>query len=184
MKTLLLFLLICTATFAQDFTVIPAGLVSKQDVTKNYFVAYFEGVPADTLYSHANKYIQETYNNGNASVMDSAEKGSLISFVSNDMFISKSKRNKSKDEVTYYATFTTTTEFKDNRVKVTYSKIEIYYTDINNEKHVMPFTSFWDDKGKLIEPQAKKIVETHFNAFTRLLIKAVRKGNYKPSAEW
>jgi|GEM_PF-2984197 len=184
MKTLLLFLLTCTATFAQDFLVTPAGLLSKQDDTKNYFVASFDGVPADTLYNHANKYIQDTYNNGAASVMESNDKGTLISFVSNDTFISKSKRNKNTEEVTYYATFTTTTEFKDNRVKITYTKIEIYYTDTNNEKHVLLFPSFWDDKGKLLEPQAKKIVENHFNAFTRLLIRAIKKGNYKPSTSW
>jgi len=184
MKTLLLLLLTCTATFAQDFVVTRAGLATKEDDTKNYFIAYFDGVPADTLYTHANKYIQDTYNNGTASVMESNEKGTLISFVSNDTFISKSKRNKSKEEVTYYATFTTTTEFKDNRVKITYTKIEIYYTGLNNEKQVLPFTAFWDEKGKLIEPQAKKIVENHFNAFTRLLIRAIRTGSYKPSTDW
>jgi len=158
MKTLLLFLFTFTASFAQDFVVTRGGLVSKADDTKNYFVANFNGVPADTLYANANKYIQETYNNGPVSVMKSNDAGKLISFTSSDYFISKAKINKTKEEVTYYAAYTTTVEFKNDKVKITFSNIDIYYTDVNNEKHNMPFISYWDDKGKLIDPQSKKIV--------------------------
>ena len=181
MKTLLFFLLACTATYAQEFKVTPTGLVSKKQATANYVVAHFDSIPSDTLYANAKKYILSKYS-GIKNPITTDEKGSLLRFETGDQVMST--LTKKNSEIKYMGATTATLEFKDGKVKISYGSISVSMTTGDTTKE-LPLTSFWNNKGKLVDGETKKITETHFNASTRLLIDAMGNMNNKTvSSEW
>jgi len=180
MKTLLLFLLISTSCLAQEWTVTKTGLVAKNDDTKNFIIREYSNIPADTLFAVAKKYIQSKYG-GAINVIKSEEAGKFLNFEIADRSVSKVKRNKA--DVEYFVTYKGILEFKDNKAKITFSTVEPYYIDSANEKFSLPFTSYWNSDRKLVDKESKKLIETHFNTFTKQLFDTLNINN-KVSSEW
>jgi len=181
MKTLLFLILACTASFAQEFKAIPTGLVSEKDPAINYVVANFDNIPADTLYANAKRYILSRYTGiKNPIVLD--EKASLLRFETVDEVMAAV--DKKNQKVKYLGTATATLEFKDGKVKISYSGVAVSSLTGETRKE-LPLDSFWNAKRKLVDSEAKNSTETHFNASTRLLIDAMGKSNVKTaSSEW
>lgn len=180
MKSFLLFLLISTSCFAQEFTVISTGLVSKKDNPQNFIVREYSNIPADTLFVAARQYLQSKYG-GAINVIKSEEPGKFLNFEIADRSISKVKRNNSDGE--YFVTYSGIMEFKDNKAKITFNNVAPYYVNASGEKQNLPFTSYWDSERKLTDKQTKKIVETHFNAFTKQLFDTINTNN-KVASTW
>jgi len=180
MKALLLFLFISSTCIAQEFTVIQTGLVSKKDNAQNYIIREYNNIPADTLFAAAKKYIQTKYG-GAINVIKSEEPGKFLNFEIADRSVSKVKRNNSDGE--YFVTYSGIIEFKDNKAKITFANVAPYYIDANNEKTNLPFTSYWDSERKLLDKQTKKLIETHFNTFTKQLFDTINTNN-KVTSTW
>lgn len=181
MKTLLLFLLACTASFAQEFKATPTGLVSKKLATDNYVVASFDSIPADTLYANAKRYILSKYTSGIKNPITTDEKANLLRFDSGEQTMSTlTKKGK---EIKYVGSTTGTLEFKEGKVKISYGNV-VVSSITSDVKKDLPLTSYWNSKGKVVDNETKNIVETHFNASTKLLIDAMGNMNNKASAEW
>ncbi|KGO91329.1 DUF4468 domain-containing protein [Flavobacterium subsaxonicum] len=183
MKTLLFLFLSC-ACFAQEFTVTPAGLASKTDPSKTYVVVHFEGVSADSLYASAKRYVQSKYT-GPKDAIKGELPSQFISFeTTSDTIMSVKEKNKT---VAYNATYTTTIDFKDGKIRISFPAVDIYTLNKSGEKEAYPFSAYWNKSGKLVNSRSKKLVEAYFNAFTGSLIKGVNSGGNKSqigSAEW
>jgi hypothetical protein len=181
MKTLLFFLMACTAAFAQEFKATPTGLVAKKTPAQAYVVARFDSIPADTLYANAKRYLLSKYS-GIKNPIVGDESGKLLRFETGDQVMSTLAGK--GGETKYLGAATGTLEFKDGKVKISYGNIAL--KSVAGETVMeLPLTSFWNKKGKIVEANAKNITETHFNASTRLLLDAMGKSNDKASAtDW
>jgi ABC-type amino acid transport substrate-binding protein len=184
MKTLLFLFLSC-ACFAQEFTVTPSGLASKKDPTKVYEVVHFDGISADSLFANAKRYIQSKYT-GPKDAIKGELAGQFITFETTSTTMMSVKES-NKALVAYDATYTTTLDFKDGKMKISFPTVEIYTLNKAGEKEVYPFSEYWNKSGKLVNSRSKKLVESYFNAFTGSLVSSINNGGKKPysgSAEW
>lgn len=181
MKTLLSFLFMCTAGFAQEFVVTQAGLVSKTDNTQNYIIADVQGIPADTLFMNAKKYIQSKYT-GPRDAVNSDDVNKTISFNTANVGMITVKK-KGVDTV-YFADYTGTVEVKDGKARIVFSNVNVYTANPGEDKKQFPVTSFIDAKGKVTDAETKKIVEDHFNASSRLIVAAIKGENKTAQSGW
>jgi hypothetical protein len=183
MKALLLFLFACTASFAQEFTVTATGgLVSKKDTKSEYVIAYSKGIPADTLYTSAKKYIEAKSADTQIAVK-SDDPGKILIFETTDAPVSTLK--KKNEEVTYSTSFTTSLEFKDGKTRITYGNIIVYITNSKKEKTDYPLTSIYNSKGKVTDQQAKNLVESYFSANAKAIVAALKSdAKSTTSADW
>lgn len=174
MKTILLFLFACTATFAQEFNVTRGGLTAKGDNSQYYILESFEGIPADSLYANAKRYVQKNYGTlGNSIKTDDANKS--VSFTTANVAMKTIKKGSA--DVTYLSNYTGNIEVKDGKAKIAYTSVDVFANGADNTKQNFPFTSYWNKKGKLVQPEIKKVVEDHFNASTRLIVAALKEPN-------
>lgn len=178
MKTLLFFLMACTATFAQEFKATPTGLVAKKAPTEAYIVAHFDGIPADTLYANAKRYLLSKYS-GIKNPITADEKGKLLRFETGDQTMAS--QTKKGLETNYVTTTTGTLEFKEGKVKISYGNVAVKSVTGETIKE-LPLTSYWNNNGKIVDANTKDITETHFNASTRLLVDAMGKMSDKVGA--
>jgi len=178
MKTFLLFLLACTASFAQDFTLTQTGkLVSKKDTKVDYIILHSPGITADTLYASAKKYI-ETKSSDSQIAIKSEDAGKVLIYETSNAPMSAS------GDVNYTASFTTSLEFKDGKARITYGNINMYTTSTNAEKTNYPLTSIYNSKGKVTDQKAKNLIESYFSAYTKTLITALKSDGKIVSADW
>ena len=176
MKTLLLFLLVCSTGFAQEFTITPSGLVSKADNTQNYIVVDLGAIPSDTLYNNAKKYIQGKYT-GPRDTVNSDDANKSITF--NTANVGMITVKKKGADNTYFADYTCTVDVKDGKGRVIFTNPTIYTANAGEDKKLMPLNSYFNSKGKVVDAETKKIVEDYFNASARLLVASLKGENSK-----
>jgi len=179
MRLLLLLLFTCTASMAQEFNVSLSGLVSKKDPAKNYVVASFSGVSADSLYAKVSAYMETKYSG--AAVVAETEENKSINYSIQDAAVSTIKKNGA--EVTYYTSYNMLLDFKDGKIRIAFSNVKIYTVNESKEKKDYAYNSFWNTEGKVVDPNTKRIVEDYYNASVKAMIRDL-KGDNDRSADW
>jgi hypothetical protein len=181
MKALLLFLMACTASFAQNFTVTSTGsLVSKKDSKVDYVIANSPGISADSLYAGAKRYMQSK--SGEAQVtLKSEDPGKVLIFETTDAPVTTVENT---SPVAYTASYTTSIEFKEGKARITYGNIIMYTTGTNREKKDFPLTSVYNSKGKVVNQKAKNLVEGYFSANAKAIVAALKSDGKITSMEW
>lgn len=181
MKALLLFLMACTASFAQNFTVTTTGgLVSKKDSKVDYVIANSPGISADTLYAAAKKYIQ-TKSDGSQVAIKSDEAGKVLIFDTTEAPVTTDDNSTA---VAYTSSYTTSIEFKDGKARITYGNIIMYTTGYNKERKDFPLTSVFNSKGKVVNQKAKNLIESYFSANAKAITAALKSDGKVASTEW
>lgn len=179
MKAFLLFLVACTAGFAQDFSLTTTGgLVSKKNSKADYVVAYAKGTPADSLYAAAKKYIQT---NGSQVAIKSDEAGKLLIFDTTEAPVTTIEKSPA---VVYTASYSTSIEFKDGMARITYGNIFVYTTPPNKERKDFALTSVFNSKGKVVNQKAKNLIESYFSANAKAIAAAVKSDGKSTSTDW
>lgn len=181
MKTLLLFLLICSTGFSQELVATRTGLASKKDITQNYVVLNFDGTSSDSLYTRTKKYIQKRYA-GVRDVVSSDDQNRTITIETANNGIKSVKKNGT--ETVYLADYKANLEVKESKLKITYSNIEIYTEAKDGEKTRFPFDSYWNAKGRVVDAETKKIVEDNFNASIRILANELKNKDGAAQTGW
>ncbi len=181
MKAFLLFLVACTAGFAQDFSLTTTGeLVSKKNSKADYVVAYAKGTTADSLYAAAKKYIQ-TKSDGSQVAIKSDEAGKLLIFDTTEAPVTTIEKSPA---VVYTASYSTSIEFKDGMARITYGNIFMYITAPNKERKDFALTSVFNSKGKVVNQKAKNLIESYFSANAKAIAAAVKSDGKSTSTDW
>jgi hypothetical protein len=157
------FLLISISAFGQKFVVTPKGLRDSNDTTKIFLVINCEGKSAKELYENALKYLNQNYKNPQE-VLKGQIESEYLSFVTSSPSVITFRR--SGGHPTYYTTYRTELNFKDEKVKYEIQDIEI--KGVNGGRLFFsgnPFTTvaIYNLNGELKYADAKTVVEDYFN---------------------
>lgn len=117
-------ILICTVSLnAQNkyFNLTPHWLVSVSDSTKNYVVIIVDSTSAENLYKKTINYINMTYKNPESVIRGKSE-NEFLTFATHDEISVKFMAETTVD-VDYF----TTISYKNDKIKIIFSDIEMYY---------------------------------------------------------
>ncbi|MXN91235.1 DUF4468 domain-containing protein [Flavobacterium sp. Sd200] len=178
----LLFLCAFTSGFSQGFVVSKTGgLVSKKDGKVDYIIVESPGIPADTLYASAKKYIETKSADTKISLTGDNAGKSLI-YDTTDASITTLTKN--GQDVSYTATYTTSLEFKDGKARITYGNISIYAQQGGASRESYPLTSVYTAAGKVADKKVKNLIENYFTANAQALAIAFKSDGKGPGDSW
>lgn len=152
----------------QKFKLNPTGFVSASDDTKNYIVLDIASKSKSELYKSSQIYFSKLYVNpkevmtlidGESITLNGIDKGAVKMKV---LYLNPS----------WNINYTSTYEFKDNKVKISISinKISTYTGDIYREKDMR---DFFNKKGEVKDEKAIKALEEYFNSVIEKYFKAI-----------
>jgi hypothetical protein len=176
----LLFLLgfLPVLAFAQSFVVTPDGLKNVKDSTSSFLVLNFEGQPVEQLYAKTIKFVNE-YTVSPADDLKGNIKDEYVRFssVQPGLFYNKSGLVNAPVDCSY----DTELKFKDGKVRLEFNSIEM---SISASGFPVLFSGptfghfvIFNDKGQLINAEAKKAIEDYFNNQVKLYVSYLNKNS-------
>ncbi|MDQ8748336.1 DUF4468 domain-containing protein [Elizabethkingia miricola] len=158
---------------AQEFTLLPTGLHDKSDNSKDYIVFNIENRSKNELFNSVRKYLNTLYNNPE-NVMTVVDGEQIVVNALN------SKSVKIKGSARFDTYYSMTYDFKDNKIKVSffikkferpnYGRQDDIYNVVGFNLGFLGKTGIYDDKGKLLIPEAKESAENFVNTFVKSII--------------
>lgn len=165
-----LFSLISTLSFSQEFEVTPNGIKDKLNPNNNFLVIEVENISANKLYENALKFVIETYKNPEFVIKGKIENEYLRFVTKNNPFSFYNKIGRMTANINYSIEL----RFKDGKVRYEIIELNMPVAEPRNltfKGSIWSGYPIFNDKGEIRLLEAKEKLEGSLNEQVILLKK-------------